>query len=99
MNDEAIEVDASSFRLVSTPASKYAHAPASFIGRNSSWWGPAACYQSLKSYDEYDATHDRFADGKPPCPRCVKAVEWHIRWTEAFLASYRLVPVSPKENR
>ena len=82
-------VNATNFRLVSTPASKYAHVPAQFTGNQQ--WGVAACETPLPAYDPYNPLHDRYAEGKPPCPRCVRKLRHHIEWTAAFEESYLML--------
>ncbi len=85
---KGLEIDASMCRMVSTPGAKYAHAMPDMAGK-SRWWGDTACGRRLKQYDSTDITHDRYAEGKPPCPKCIRAIDWHLTWTKAWVDSYR----------
>ena len=84
MSDERIGVNAASYILVSTPTSKYAHAPNWALGVSGKG---AACGTPLPSYDPEDYLADDYT-GKPPCPKCIKALRYHLRWLGEWVESY-----------
>jgi hypothetical protein len=80
-------IDATNWTLPSTKRSKYAHAPEWTVGRHKHGIR-AACGQSLPSVSQFDLMFQDAARGKPPCPRCVKAIRHHLDFVAGFLASY-----------
>lgn len=78
-------MNAADWILISTPGSKYAHAP------NWTPWGhranhQAACGRRMK-FDPYQMGND-LSEGKPPCPRCVERLRWHLDWLKQWVDSY-----------
>jgi hypothetical protein len=77
-------IDATDWILVATKGSKYAHAPN---------WQPwthdmtnAACGQ-IRGTDPYRLTNVN-AEGKPPCPRCIRILRHHLAWLTEWTDSY-----------
>jgi hypothetical protein len=81
-----VTVNAADFMLISTKGSKYAHAP------NWTPWGYKqglfpACGVALAAADPYQMSNE-LSEGKPPCPRCVGRLRWHLEWLGEWIDSY-----------
>ena len=78
-------MNAADWLLISTKGSKYAHAP------NWTSWGPSkkgpACGAQLPAADPYQVDND-LAEGKPPCPKCISRLRWHLQWLGEWTDSY-----------
>ena len=87
-------MNAADWLLISSKGSKYAHAP--------SWtpWGHSkppqpACGVAI-TVDPYQMDND-FAEGKPPCPKCVARLRWHLQWLQEWTASYERLDWTTEE--
>jgi len=89
-------MDATHWFLPSTQSSKYAHAPRWLIARLGSRLLPACLtYMPMLNLEPSD---NRYAEGKPPCPRCIEAIERHQEFLASFVESYRHLTWEDEED-
>ena len=98
---EKMGINAANWVLPSTSSSKYAHAPNWSVHT----FTPAqrerpACGTPLRAWDPYDLpTAERAANGKPPCPKCIRVLRHHLRWLGEWVESYEDLTWDHKETR
>jgi len=86
---ERFGIDATHWVLPSTPASKYAHAPNWSVHSGDTPQSRPACNTELPTWDRFDIPNsERLADGKPPCPKCIRRLRHHLRWLTEWVESY-----------
>jgi hypothetical protein len=89
MSEEPFGLDATNWILPSTPDSKYAHAPNWSVVTFVPPQDRAACGVRMPAWDPLDFPGaERAADGKPPCPRCIDHLRYHLRWLSEWVESY-----------
>jgi hypothetical protein len=92
MSDEPFGIDATNWVLPSTPGSKYAHAPNWSVHSDDFPQSRPACYTQLPVWKEGRWANfpesERWADGKPPCPKCLRYLRHHLKWLGEWVESY-----------
>jgi hypothetical protein len=86
---ERMGVNATYWVLPSTPGSKYAHAPAWSVHSGDTPQRRPACGIPLPAWDPYNLPDaETEAEGKPPCPKCIRMLRHHLRWLGEWVESY-----------
>lgn len=91
------DLDATNWVLIATRGSKYAHAPNWTFRRPMDDVIPI-CGQKLSISDAWSLQGSKDAEGKPPCPRCVRMLRHHIQWLRAWTDSYAALDWSKPEE-
>lgn len=96
---EPYDLDATNWVLIATRGTKYAHAPnwSPFRGGGPDSIVPA-CGQKLSIPDYWSLQTSTDAEGKPPCPKCVRMLRHHLKWLRAWVDSYAALDWSEPEE-
>lgn len=86
-NQSKFTFKAEDYILVATKGSKYAHAPHWNAFSSDVPQSRPACSTQLPSLDKARMSNED-AEGKPPCPRCIRILRHHLAWMTHFVEAY-----------
>ena len=82
---------ADDYMLIATRDSRYAHSLSEH--GPGSWTSGTACGRELTAHDPNGQDHltQRFVKGKPPCPKCIRALQFKAHWMMYYAQAYAML--------